>query len=214
MRRSRLVVFAAVAFAFVAAGAACGLQDGGEGIAVNDSRDGSGSPDALIDGTIVDGTSPGDGSNPPGDGGAIDGSGLDSSPPADAGTPYFCGPKAVGNCATDCPGFPVSCGPVCFAGCGACPGANFECDSCFSDGGRSFSACEPQDAAAYSACLVGQTRCPCTDQGNCPGPNQTCEGMMCFECGEVDAGNSGDICKTGSGGHMCKTDQTHYGECF
>jgi hypothetical protein len=74
------------------------------------------------------------------------------------------------------------------------------------------SVCEPQDAAAFSACLSGETRCTCADQSDCPGANQTCNGNMCFECAEVDAGNNMSPCKSG-GGAKCKLDPGNFGKC-
>jgi hypothetical protein len=211
MRRSRVIVFAVVSFTL--AGVACGLQDGGDVVGISDNRDGAISPDGTVDGASPDGaTPPSDGSTPPGDGGITDGS-PDSSV-FDAGTPYLCGATLVANCTTDCPAATILCGTLCVATCGVCVGSNFECDACFTDGGRSVSVCEQQDASAFAACLSGQTRCPCSTQNDCPGPTQTCATGMCFECGDPDAGNSGVTCKSGTGPHTCKTDPTHYGECF
>ncbi len=212
MRRSRLIVFAVVSVMIAAV--ACGLQDGGEVVGLNDNPDGASSPDGRADGASADGTTPpNDGSTPPGDGGTTDGSTPDSST-FDAGKPYLCVATPVADCTTDCPGFPQLCGTLCYAGCGACVGNNFQCDACFGDGGFSVSVCEPQDASAFAACLGGQTRCPCGSQSDCPGPNQTCAIGMCFECGEPDAGNAGVTCKSGTGPHTCHTDPGHIGECF
>ena len=126
--------------------------------------------------------------------------------------PQLCGPIAVGNCTTDCAGFPDLCGTICISSCSLCVGSTFQCDACFSDGGNSLSVCEPEDASAFASCLNSQTRCPCTDQNSCPGPNQTCNGNMCFECGEVDAGNNMSPCKIG-GAAKCKLDPGNFGKC-
>jgi hypothetical protein len=213
MRRSRIFVFAAVAFGFAAAAGACGLDEGG--ILVDVARDGSITADgATVDGQIVDGQTID--SPAATDGAPIDAdAGPDGATVIEAGKPYFCGTTPVANCATDCPLFPILCGAVnlCVNGCGLCGSGTFECDGCFGDGGLSVSVCEPEDAGAFSSCLSGQTRCPCNDQGNCPGSNQTCNGNMCFECGEVDAGNNNDVCKSGGGGHMCKQDPGNFGKC-
>lgn len=214
MRRSRIFILVSAATTLIVA--ACGLQDGGV-VVLDDTHDAATTTadGAPIDGATVDGAVPKDGSPPSNDGAPTDGSTIDSSVP-DAGKPYFCGTTAVANCATDCPASPILCGAVnlCVSNCGLCGSGVFQCDACFPDGGRSVSVCEPQDASAFAACLIGQTRCPCADQNDCPGANQTCDPAHgCFECGELDASNNMSTCKSGSG-NKCKLDPVHYGECF
>ncbi len=208
MRRWKSVVFASLWIASLAV--ACSLQDGGT--IIGEGVDGSTADDGKIgaDGSSDDGSTPGD-ANTTDTGGGADDAGSDTGAAI-----YLCGTSLVAHCTTDCAGFPFECPgsiPVCVNSCGMCTGAPFICDACLGNGTPAVARCEPQDAAAFSECLAGFSRCPCpsSDAGQCPGDNQTCTSGQCFECGEVDAGNVDDTepCKTGTGSHQCKSDSSY-----
>lgn len=207
MRHWGRVLLVSLSIACVAV--ACSLENGGT--ILGEGADGSSGGDGTVggDGSTDDGSSGGDGSSTGDSGDASADSGGDSGTPAT----FLCAASPVGQCQTDCPGFPNNCPAlgICVNDCTTCvsdAGALDVryCNACFDDGGPAIAVCVPSDPASVASCLAGYTRCPCpTSVSDCPGPYQTCESNECFACGEPDAGNDGHNCKGGTGGKNCDT---------
>ncbi|MEO8875504.1 MAG: hypothetical protein ABI461_07955, partial [Polyangiaceae bacterium] len=90
------------------------------------------------------------------------------------------------------------------------------CDACNTSGGVALSRCEPEDAAAFVECLRGLNRCACPagDVSKCPGTNQTCENLQCFECGEPDGGGQqSHQCKKTGPNSKCQATSGTFGSC-
>jgi len=178
--------------------ASCALDEVG---LVTEGPDGEGPRDVTsIDGPrsshdgSVDHEAPKDAGGSPIDGGAPDThsdgtkGGMDSSAPPDAeegssGTDspssltYRCGSSTTTDCASGCPGKPVSC---------------LYCSFAFGNAG--FCGVEGRDCL-FDSPPIGRTACVCGSTSGCVSEDQMCIDFQCRSCGEQASG--GKTCKSG-----------------